>query len=359
MRQRLCAMLSALLLLAALPGGASAYAKGEAGPGPASCADLGGYHFAFRYSEAAEERVMYVQRMDGNVLYGAVLRELSDAIRNKGINPAYLSAQYDHEGKILLKVQDIYNGEFQYTAAYSTAELDQRLEENVDCLNSFEEVTVSPDRKISIGLVPVGWQDREAVAAVHTDVGQWDSYAVLISGQSWGSHIKLLPYNSKTFMLVDTDTHQIYASENGTDWICLKDTDARPGPGIEQSPSVGSNYSFLWVEGEYISCRRVAEYMYNIGREGASGGTWYDPACTKVCFYDEDFSLTSSYDFGRQVCSVGYHDGVYYAEVADCEGVNEREYEHYGTSTLYASTDKENWEPTNIMDIVRSLRENK
>lgn len=175
----------------------------------------------------------------------------------------------------------------------------------------------------------------------------------------------LLPWNGKTFLILDGCSLQLYASENGVDWRCLRDTFLAPErygwPAYWQI-----NYSqhvLTWTGSEYLSARRTAEGRY--GMLGMSGGTWASPYCTKICFSDGDFNLTGEYDFGRQVISVGYWDGVYYAEVSRSEGIldghfmgetRSTDYDRLAGTDIYRSTDKVNWEKTELKQIFSSIQ---
>lgn len=193
--------------------------------------------------------------------------------------------------------------------------------------------------------------------------GEWTAIPATWAQEISGT--RLLPWNGKTFLILDIWSLQLYASEDGETWRCLKDTFLAPerDAGFWDGSWVNyTRHSLLWTGTEYIACRREVEGRY--GMLGYSGGNWHSPYCTKVCFADENFALTGEYDFGRQVVAVGWWNGVYYAEVSESTGLDEGmwapysedEYDPDAPTVIYRSTDKVHWEPTALRQIFDSIR---
>lgn len=364
MKKRLLASLSALALLILLPGGASAYARDEEGAGPACAVTLDDYHFFI--DENGE--VMLTDLGEPGTL--TALMDSGKLIREQWIVPAYLSARYEHDGNgdvVVLTVEDIWTPSMTLELRYAVTALDWKG--GPMCQLPVDLSTVTHNAEVCVALVPMGvrgaekelvcapWgvdelfgtfyspQDRESF-----NVGRWE----WPTDMPWSGDLELLPYNGKTFLLHDRENQVVYASEDGRTWTSLAGTFMAPQE-MEETREVWGKYALTWTGEEYLACRRVVQGCY--GMMGYAGGLWYDPYCTQVAVLDEDFALKHTYDFGRQVEKVGCYGGVYYAQVADGEGVSVREYNPYGPSTLYRSTDGgRTWQPTQILQILQALQ---
>jgi hypothetical protein len=84
-------------------------------------------------------------------------------------------------------------------------------------------------------------------------------------------------------------------------------------------------------------------------------GGWTDPISTRVEFWDEEFRLLDSYDFGRLVEAVGWYEGAWYAQVSDSEAIIYTDFDWEAGSTLYRSVDGRTWIPTEEWEIWNCL----
>ena len=153
----------------------------------------------------------------------------------------------------------------------------------------------------------------------------------------------LLPYNGKTFVVVDQLSGELYFSADGLNWTAtaaVRPTDWEPGTYNTILPATA------WTGKGYLVARKAWEYGH--GPMSGLGGHWFE-GNTRVYFLDENLQLTDTYDFGRLVEAVGSHDGCYYAKVSDSTGTNqlagaEDRVEWDAGSALYVSKDGKTWE---------------
>lgn len=285
----------------------------------------------------------------------ALLPDVGEALRAKMKSAAYLQA-FPVPGGVRVEVYPSLMAEAigppAYVTIYPTSSLDWVGEHLSTISWSHESLASSDNGRVAVQKTAAGtgegWEFRR-------EGGAWTPIRATWSQESGGA--ELLPWNGRTFLVQDNWSLQLYASEDGEHWRCLKDTflDPEQDAGFfagffGNMPVTYSRHAVQWTGTEYIACRRTAEGRY--GMMGSGGGGWASPYCTKVCFADENFNLTGAYDFGRQVLGVGYRDGVWYAEVSDSTGLLDpwfqpdepTDYDRDAPTALYRSADKVNWE---------------
>lgn len=158
-------------------------------------------------------------------------------------------------------------------------------------------------------------------------------------------------------MVLDNWSLQLYVSEDGRTWRCLRDTFLAPerDAGLSRGAAINrSEHALTWTGTEYLACRRTLEGWY--GMMGTGGGSWYSPYNTKLCFADANWNLTEEYDFGRQVLSAGWWKGTYYAEVSESVGISVAERDGAAGSAIWTSADKVNWTKTELRQIMDSIQ---
>lgn len=318
-------------------------------------AGLAPYHFEL-VRDGAEYYNGYYQvylTASGNLDTGVLLPHMGDAIRDMGIIPGSLRAWYGPGDTVILAVYDAVQKErFLYSLDYPTASLDWCLENLSARFRQIEPLATAGT--VSLGLLRRYSYYVDESELVRNDGSGWKR----VTDVPWGTNIRVLPYNGKTFMVYDQTEgeRRLYASADGLAWTAV-DT-LRP-EGMDGGVYDYVNYAFTWTGTEYVACREAAEIRH--GMMGSSGGWWYE-GNTSVYFLDEAFQLTGSHDFGRLVQAVGWYDGAYYAQVANSDGgrygwSDEGEeisvFNESLGSTLYRSADGESWEalPDIYMDL--------
>lgn len=219
---------------------------------------------------------------------------------------------------IRVAVYSRYGYEVSAAHTYSGAELDARLAAAGPGSLQPDFLRVTGNGDILLGQAQLGTDGTENLRS--SDGLSWQAVEGMPSGT-------LLPYNGKTFVVVSGEPAGIYASEDGLTWKSLEGTVFWP-----EREAVLADYTFLWTGTEYITCRTVEEPY---GPHGVRGD-WTSDWNTRVCFADEDFQLTSSYDFGANVTDVGFSGGEYYVKAG---------------GTVWASPDGESWQALSLTDI--------
>lgn len=258
-------------------------------------------------------------------------------------------------------VVDLYDSSYRYdgsklTASFTKDSLDWVLENQGSFLR-MDGNSKTTDGKLTIRqrLAGMDAADPYGNGEYVIEYSYDDLHYARFPDAPWGGDCQLLPYNGKTFMVLDLETADIFASEDGSAWKSLRGTYLRPNLPEEVYPyATSASVRMQWTGSEYVTCQRIAEGIY--GMVGTGGGFWYDPASTKICWADADFQVTEEYDFDRQVMGVGYYGGAWYAQVKDDPEMGERYFDWSGSDTLYVSRDKKNWEKTDILQIMEAMR---
>lgn len=330
---------------------------------PYAC-ELGSYHFELvnpeNYGVDAEVYLMG-QAMDTGVL----LPHMGDLFRGTGVAISELQAWYGPNDTVMLAAYDRMGKA--YVMPYAVSSLDWCLE-NLSV--KFREIEPLADNgTVALGLgayhyYVYGKSDAQLLRRDTAGSGRWER----AENVPWSSHIQILPYNGHTFLVKDTNTLELWVSEDGLSW--RKVEGLRPeGMGFGGYDYV--DYAFAWTGEGYLFCREAAEYRH--GMMGHAGGQWYE-GNTKVYLLDEDFQIVKEYDFGRLVEGVGYKDGVFYAQVANSDGTtyqgsvyvhNDGDGEYYTYdegkfnpelgSALYRSTDLAAWESCELTAQLQGL----
>lgn len=311
---------------------------------PEGMADLGNYHF-----ELGEGGALWMTHQD-NSMMAAEIPAFRSAQEKSETTFFSIKAYYGPNETVILEACD-WNGECLYNAAYSISSLEWVME-NQAKYGWIDFETKTTNGSVTLGQRKVGGKDSWYtwdIAYSYDDI-----HYAQVPNAPWGSSCELLPYNGRTFVVLDHGNAAVYVSEDGVNWRNLMGTYLCPAlPEEVDRRATLVQTRMQWTGTEYITCQRVAEGVY--GMVGTSGGWWYDPISTKVCFADENFNLTGSYDFGRQVVGVGYYNGAWYAQVKESEAMTEREYDDDGPTALYVSKDKQTWSKTDIIQIMESV----
>ncbi len=306
---------------------------------PLGMAELGGYHF-----ELGEGGSLWLSRTD-NSGRAVELPAFREALKDMKLYQGDVKAYPGPNDTVVVEVGDLADGIYPvYTIAYPTSSLEWVLDNLAD-YRPIHLAQTTTDGAVTLGrrYVGNGWEDYRW----HSDiVYSYDGlHYARVPDAPWGGSCELLPYNGRTFLVLDRDNTELYASTDGVHWQNLRGTYLRPA--LPENVNLWATVLVVraqWTGREYITCQRVFESSHSI--MGSAGGVWADPTNTRVCFADESFNLTGSYDFGRQVVGVGYYNGAWYAQVQEDEN----------TAALYVSTDKTTWTRTDILQIMESVR---
>lgn len=305
-------------------------------PCPEGAAQLGPYRFEL-------DPGGYTWLMDGEG-NGLLLPDVKAAPYMSITN---LQAYYGPNDTVTLEVYDRYeesgNGDWKAVYSYATSSLDWCLEHLAkprmpQTSGYYWQTLYAAGNGVILCKARVGesgaeyWTSADGAHWKPILDGPWPGY---------DSASRLLPFNGKTFLVLDQQRLTLYASEDGRHWRSLEDTFLTP----KDSPGhTGAEYQFLWTGQEYLVRSRISEVRYGI--MGTWGGEWYSPYCTKVVFCDADFREIRSYDFGRQVEDIAFVDGVCYAQVSNSMGVSVWEYDEYAGASIYSSQDGVGWTAT-------------
>lgn len=304
-------------------------------------ADWGRYHFeVVQPKDDPNDWYDEVYLMDQNTRdVGVLLPHMGEGIRANGIGVNEFTAVAGPNDTVVLTVSNQAGGTF--SLDYPVSSLDWCLENlSTPFRDKTQPAQLVSDGTVSLAKVAEHYRDNNAYRRegelLCNDGSGWRKVETPFS-----CVFKLLPYNGKTFMALDTATgrQRLYASADGLNWA---EVDTLRPPSMDESKAWGyADYTFFWTGDRYYVGMKAGEYRH--GMMGMGGGNWYGKN-TLVWFLDEDFHILSSHDFGRLVERVRYIDGTYYAEVVKNEGTSDHQVSGYSTSnTIYRSTDGENW----------------
>ncbi len=306
-------------------------------------ADWGRYHFeVVMPRDDPDEWYNEVYLMEsGERDAGVLLPHMGEGIRANGIGVNEFTAEAGPNDTVVLTVSNQAGATF--SLDYPISSLDWCLENlSAPFRDKTQPAALVSDGTVSLAKVAEHFRDyntyRQEGELLRNDGSGWRKVETPFS-----CVFKILPYNGKTFMALDTATgrQRLYASVDGLNWV---EVDTLRPPSMDESKAWGyAAYTFFWTGEHYYVGMKAGEYRH--GMVGMSGGNWYGKN-TLVWFLDENFEIISSYDFGRLVERVGYLDGTYYAEVVKNEGTSDHQVSGYSTSnTVYRSTDGKSWTP--------------
>lgn len=307
-------------------------------------ADWGRYHFeVVMPKDESNDWYDEVYLMDQNTRdVGVLLPHMGEGIRTNGIGVNEFTAVAGPNGTVVLTVSNWAGSTF--SLDYPISSLDWCLENlSAPFRDKTQPAQLVSDGTVSLAKVAEHCRDNNAYRRegelLRNDGSGWRKVETPFS-----CVFKLLPYNGKTFMALDTATgrQRLYASADGLNWA---EVDTLRPPSMDESKAWGyADYTFFWTGDRYYVGMKAGEYRH--GMMGMGGGQWYGKN-TLVWFLDENFEIISSHDFGRLVEQVGYLDGIYYADVADQEGSSDHEVHNNALTeayTLYRSADGITWE---------------
>ncbi|MCI8651983.1 MAG: hypothetical protein HFF05_06060 [Oscillospiraceae bacterium] len=356
MKKRLAALLTVLTLL--LPLTPAQAAREEARLSLA--ADLAPYHFELMWGEeetATRWSVYLMDETSGDT--GVLLPHMGDAIAAKGLSVGKITAEYNAAGDIVtLSVLDKYQGEgLMASIDYPVSSLDW-------CLANLRRRIRGP--RAEAWATSENASEIQLSASYYTYVSPYEVQSCPLmrrdsgeEGQSWkqveafrGKPVRVLPYNGKTFVVLEKSTMTPWSSPDGLEWT------AHPELATEGDYA---DFAFLWTGEGYLVCQKAGTGRY--GMFGSSGGDW-DSLNTQVRLLDETFREVWSHDFGRLVEAVGWCNNTCYAKVSNSTGTRDGMPGDPGVfddslgSTLYRSTDGgKTWAATDYLDVMAGMTE--
>ncbi len=300
---------------------------------------------------------VYLLKEEG-VDQGVLLPHMGDAIREKELSVRSIRAWYgpNKESVFLAVYDDGYDPRQMFCLEYPISSLDWCLE-NLSV--SFREIEALADSgKVRLGIAKTGYLGngyREEAVMVRDDGSGWRR----VEDTPFSDAFSLLPYNGRTFIAREDswiDTRGLYISEDGLSWTYLPGTDPYDRRPEYCTGPLENSCAMTWAGGRYIVARRVAEkYDAADSIYGSAVGGWTDPVSTLVEFWDEEFRLLDSYDFGRLVEAVGWYEGAWYAQASNSKAIIYTDFDWDAGSTLYRSQDGKTWFPTEKWEIWNCL----
>ena len=322
---------------------------------PIGAAELGPYRFEVGWSSDS----VWVMPSQGNSGLSAELTYFSltmEKYREKSPYAEYMDVKaYYGPGETVTVEASVSmggEGEPKVAASFTTDSLDWVLEHQAT-FRMWDPERTATDGRVTLRQRSAGGSEWDFNAVIEYSYDA-NHYAV-VPNAPWGGRARLMPYDGRTFLVLDQDRADAFVSTDGVHWTSLRGTYLRPAlPEGVEAYATGVSLRMQWTGEEYITCQRYAEG--HSGMMGVHGGQWYDPNGSKVSFCNADFHLTSSHDFGRQVVGVGRYNGAWYAEVSNSAGMSVDDYDADAGTTLYVSRDKVNWEATDIIQIMSAVQ---
>lgn len=271
---------------------------------------------------------VYLRGRNADLTLG--LPEINRGILDHWIIPGSLTAQILPEGGIRLTVTDYSTPSMVYSHTYTPEDLLGRMaaEENFRWDTFAERYTGKPG-VADLSLRSLPWGEKELLYRNETTEGAFRWYDRV----PWSNSIDLLPFSSKDFMVYDPVNGKLWISADGLSWREAEGDWVRELAAPERLQNL---VSLLWTGDCYMAVRFA---FRETGKNTAE--PWEDKET--VYFLDEDLRILSSHMFETHTgISIGFRDGVYYV---------------LGDDALFRSSDGQNWEKTDVMEIRMALRD--
>lgn len=354
MKKRFIALLTVLTLLLPLCPAQAARADARL----PLAADLAPYHFELMWGEEETSTRWAVYLMDetsGDT--GVLLPHMEEAIAQQGVSPGRLTARYNAAGDLVtLSVLDQYQGEgLMASIDYPVSSLDWCL---ANLRRQIRQPVVEAQMPTEDGF------NIYLSARYYTYISPYDPHSCPLMRQNWGEEdpswkqveafrgkpVRVLPYNGKTFVVLERSTMTPWSSPDGLEWT--------PHPELATEGDYAS-LAFLWTGENYLMCQKAGTGRH--GMFGMSGGDW-DSRNTQVRLLDENFRVIGGHEFGRLVEAVGWCNHTYYAKVSNSTGYRDGFPGDPGVfdaslgSTLYRSVDGgKTWGETDYLDVMAGM----
>lgn len=267
------------------------------------------------------------------------LPHLGEAIKAQGVEPWELSAAYNPDGTVEVKVTDKNDANKYISISYPTSSLDW-VKENLMGINGRELPQYSGtnndawdiESKYGVAdLIAVELANGESEIVYRSEAtgGQWKWY----DSAPWSGFVELLPFSGKDFMVLDKADGKVYLSSDGVSW-----REATGNWIVRNQAHNYWEYAFVWTGEHYLGVCTLAD---DVGEEGKYR-TWSEKSYQAVLLDENLNQVRAAADFGDDTTAVGYRDGVGYVEIM--------------RAGLNRSTDGgKTWEVTDVMQVRDAL----
>lgn len=267
------------------------------------------------------------------------LPHLGEAIKAQGVGPWELSAAYNPDGTVEVKVTDKNDANKYISISYPTSSLDW-VKENLMGINGRELPQYSGtnndawdiESKYGVAdLIAVELANGESEIVYRSEAtgGQWKWY----DSAPWSGFVELLPFSGKDFMVLDKADGKVYLSSDGVSW-----REATGNWIVRNQAHNYWEYAFVWTGEHYLGVCTLAD---DVGEEGKYR-TWSEKSYQAVLLDENLNQVRAAADFGDDTTAVGYRDGVGYVEIM--------------RAGLNRSTDGgKTWEVTDVMQVRDAL----
>lgn len=298
------------------------------------------------------------------------LPHLREAIKAQGIEAWELSAAYNPDGTVEVKVTDKNDANKYISISYPTSSLDW-VKENLMGINGRELPAYSGtnndawDIESKYGVadliaVELANGENELVYRTPGTGGHWHYF----DSVPWGNEIALLEFSGKDFMVLDKADGKLYLSSDGVNWHeaagewyreqqkghCRQvSRETEKGTGCYEA-----KYAMKWTGDKYMAVCFWRPPTFAVATK-VVWGVPNDPNMAKVLYLDEELNLIGSHDFGYMMTGVGYQDGKYFAFT---DGhIYQGDFIARGPERLFLSTDGENWMESGLLSVQACLVE--
>lgn len=296
------------------------------------------------------------------------LPHLGEAIKAQGIEAWELSAAYNPDGTVEVKITDKSDANKYISISYPTSSLDW-VKENL-------MVVAGRDLPAYLGTNNDGWDieskygvadlvvvelangENELVYRTPDTGGHWHYF----DSVPWGNEIALLEFSGKDFMVLDKADGKLYLSSDGVNWHEAAGEwyrEQQKGHYRQVSGETGNGvgcyearYAMKWTGDKYMAVCFWCPPTFAVATK-VVWGIPSDPNMAKVLYLDEELNLIGSHDFGYMMTGVGYQDGRYFAHT---DGhIYQGNFNLGGPERLFTSTDGKNWAESGLLSVQACL----
>ena len=298
------------------------------------------------------------------------LPHLREAIQAQGIEAWELSAAYNPDGTVEVKITDKSDANKYISISYPTSSLDW-VKENLMGINGRELPAYSGtnndvwDIESKYGVadliaVELANGENELVYRTPGTGGHWHYF----DSVPWGNEIALLEFSGKDFMVLDKADGKLYLSSDGVNWHEAAGEWYREqqkghyrqvsGETENGAGCYEARYAMKWTGDKYMAVCFWCPPTFAVATK-VVWGIPNDPNMAKVLYLDEELNLIGSHDFGYMMTGVGYQDGKYFAFT---DGhIYQGDFIASGPERLFLSTDGENWMESGLLSAQACLVE--
>ena len=247
------------------------------------------------------------------------LPHLGEAIKAQDVEPWELSAAYNPDGTVEVKVTDKNDANKYISISYPTSSLDW-VKENLMGINGRELPQYSGtnndawdiESKYGVAdLIAVELANGESEIVYRSEAtgGQWKWY----DSAPWSGFVELLPFSGKDFFVLDKVDGKIYLSADGVSW-----REATGNWTVRNQAHNYWEYAFVWTGEHYLGVCMLADEIAGDGQKVVGHREWARE-CSEVACLDENLNYrrTAYLDEVLFTTAVGCRDGVCYVRLGE------------------------------------------